>query len=969
LAVVRISSSSAITDLSSTPNNGSKLTLQQPSKLVDIEYCQSVSVNMSSVQRSSSATAAGATATKKKFGKNLNKMVQATAPLAGGLASGNSKHHHSHHSNAGLLLLSTKKAGGGLLASKTTAAAAAAAAAASSACTTDGTSSIVTTSAPTDTSTAAAATTTTPSKPVAPKLSTHMAAKPVRSLAYESAPSTHDVLLSAVVGAVAESAHETPDAWGVTAAKGSEAAAAAAAAAAATATASAATTVDQMTVDMSTSTIHHHATALDAYGMERGMERGGGRERQHPHGHAYQQRKQQHQQHEDDHRDEDRFGPRFEIETSWDEYGGRGRGVNPTNGAGTGAGTSGAGTAGKQAKPVSDTPAEPAALPVAATTVTASTTAGISIDDDHDQVGYMSRLAQERAGKRRSEEDARFQEQKERAAERLRELEQKMLSSSTASPPDAPTATTAAAAWDRGDRGTTRTASGSGNRGLWEPDQQGHEKPKHTRDGDDYHRSSTSKNPDSHVNANSNINANSNYTGPVIQLSSYEDRDRGERKDSAAAPRMLYDPKSGSMVAVKAPRAGGSGNGNDDSRKERKASKLKKLENTANDRNTASSKQASKKLRGGKSDNRTNGTTTTPSTSKAESSVKKKVNVNPDRRLPRTTGVLYARDEKGNVYCADGCEGDLGYGAHSVRGGRARNATAYAEYNEKQQQQQPNQHQQQSRYKSNDEEHDNSYEQNLGNPYETDHQQPHESDDDLALYTGFNPEPEPEEPPEPIEWIKPTDKIELVTGLDDSPTLKPTAKEWSPSQTALAAASAARALAAKNQSSQDLAGDRSLDDVDEMTDEDDDDDPIGGLGFDPTQDMDFGMNSPAADPDRPSRLGVVHLDSLALEAPMFSSSNAASNPSHIFSFGTSGTWGASQAAPEGQSDWNVPGLSGGIFGSDAFRGVTETTTTDSTSSFLNNIPSSNSWGSPTGLGSLGGVSMNATDNTTNTNGD
>jgi hypothetical protein len=76
-----------------------------------------------------------------------------------------------------------------------------------------------------------------------------------------------------------------------------------------------------------------------------------------------------------------------------------------------------------------------------------------------------------------------------------------------------------------------------------------------------------------------------------------------------------------------------------------------------------------------------------------------------------------------------------------------------------------------------------------------------------------------------------------------------------------------------------------------------------------------------------------------------------------------------QAAPAGNSDWNVPGLAGGIFGSDAFRGSTDTTRTDSTSSFLNNIPSSNSWGSPTEFGSLGGVSMNATEKNTNSTGD
>jgi hypothetical protein len=744
-------------------------------------------------------------------------------------------------------------------------------------------------------------------------------------------------LLSAVVGAVAESQHETPDAWGVAATKGSEAAAAAAAAA------NAATTVD------TTLTTRHHATALEQYGMER--------EQRHQHPQERQQRQQDRQhdrhhdrQHEDDHDyDRARFGPRFEIETSWDEYGGR---------------SAGAASAGKQ--PVGADKAEPSSLLVKATTDTASASAATT-DEDRDQVVYMSRLARERADRRRSEEDARFQEQQKGAAERLRELERKMLSSS-ASSPDVTTATAktlpAAAAWDA-------TGTRSGTRGLWEPDQQGHEKPKHSRDGDDYHRSSINKMPESHPSSpllHANTNSNTNYTGPVIQLSSYEDRDRGERKDTAA-PRMLYDPKSGSMVAVKAPR-GGAAVGNDEGRKERGAKKVRSknadaavAQKSETGRDNTSSKQAAatnnRKSKGRKDDNRTNSTATAPVLLKVEQPLKK--NVNPERRLPRTCGVLYVRTEKGNFYCVDGCEGDLGYGAHSVRGGRVQNADAYAAF----QTQHQNPHQQQI-YKSNDEERD-TYDQNLGNAYETEHQhhQPYESDDDVALYTGFNPE----EPPEPVEWIKPTDKIELVTGLDDSPTLKPTAKEWSPSQTALAAAAAARAMAAKNQNSLDLAGDRSLDDVDEMEDDDDDDDPITGLGFDPTQDMDFGMHSPAADPDRPSRLGAVNLNALSLEAPMYSSSTAASNPSHIFSFGTSGTWGVNQAEPAGNSDWNVPGLAGGIFGSDAFRVGTDTTTTDSTSSFLNNIPSSNSWGSPTGLGSLGGVSMNATDNKTNSTGD
>ena len=41
----------------------------------------------------------------------------------------------------------------------------------------------------------------------------------------------------------------------------------------------------------------------------------------------------------------------------------------------------------------------------------------------------------------------------------------------------------------------------------------------------------------------------SSTTQPVIHISNYETRDRGER-DKNAGPRMLFDPKSGSMVAA-----------------------------------------------------------------------------------------------------------------------------------------------------------------------------------------------------------------------------------------------------------------------------------------------------------------------------------------------------------------------------------------------------------------------------------
>jgi hypothetical protein len=39
-----------------------------------------------------------------------------------------------------------------------------------------------------------------------------------------------------------------------------------------------------------------------------------------------------------------------------------------------------------------------------------------------------------------------------------------------------------------------------------------------------------------------------------------------------------------------------------------------------------------------------------------------------------------------------------------------------------------------------------------------------------------------------VEWVKANEKIELLTGAQDSPTLKATAQPWAPSEAALAAA-------------------------------------------------------------------------------------------------------------------------------------------------------------------------------------
>jgi len=322
-----------------------------------------------------------------------------------------------------------------------------------------------------------------------------------------------------------------------------------------------------------------------------------------------------------------------------------------------------------------------------------------------------------------------------------------------------------------------------------------------------------------------------------------------------------------------------------------------------------------------------------------------------ERRLPRTCGVLYARGTKGNFYCADGCEGDLGYGMHSVPGGRSRNPEAYTKFIE--------QHQQMLQNNGDEEGYDKEYGKNNNNNimYESE-DYPQDGDGDVALHTGFNPD----EAPEPVEWIKADDKIELVTGVDDSPTLKPTAKEWAPSQAALAAAAAA----AKRDEASGKSMNNSIDTPDDVDtaeeEEDDDDDAPIGLGFDPTQDMHFVMHSPSAeDENRDSRLASLNMNALSLEPPVYASAttNTTTAPRNIFSFGTSGTWGSGESAGAGNSDWGVPvvGNAGGLFGTEAFSGEKAT---DATATFLN-LPHSNSWGSPSMLPTNGDSSAKTAD--------
>jgi hypothetical protein len=386
---------------------------------------------------------------------------------------------------------------------------------------------------------------------------------------------------------------------------------------------------------------------------------------------------------------------------------------------------------------------------------------------------------------------------------------------------------------------------------------------------------------------------------------------------------MLFDPKSGSMVAVKSREevtAAAEAAAVGIRKRTKKQTRSKEVAAAGRDSpmsNVTKTVRRPKEAGGGGSG--CGGSPMTADDSPSVSATTKTPAPKPSRRLPRTCGVLYKRDDNGNCFCADECDGDLGYGAHSVPGGRAKNPEAYAEFVE--------QHQQ--LYKNGTADYDRRFD--------------YDGDGDVTLYTGFNPE---ELVPEPIEYVRADDKLELVTGVDDSPSLKPTAKEWAPSQAALAAARVAA------EHSRSKAVESSDEDDGFVVDVEDDDGPLG-LGFDPTIDMDFVMQSPSHD-EEAKRIESFAISALALEPPAFAATVDQSGPRHLFAFGTSGTWGLSHpSSTTSASDWKVPDVGdvSGLFGAGAFR-ADDAKATSSTTSFLN-IPSSSSWGSsPTKLGGL-----------------
>lgn len=497
---------------------------------------------------------------------------------------------------------------------------------------------------------------------------------------------------------------------------------------------------------------------------------------------------------------------------------------------------------------------------------------------ENEQGLRMSLLARERAETHRQEEETRMNEYRDRARQRLRELEEKIGSEQNeASDPDHN---------DKREGTNGFSPPANATRSLYDPN-----KPYSMLVGGSAKEDYT-ETPAGYLSQDALGNDDGNGTSavppsaPVIHLTSYEDRDRGESRNSNTAPRMLYDPKSGSMVAVS----------------ENKAKKIKpkgrrEVEKGDNGDLTTNSKKKGK----GRTENtvilkkerrRGDSIDINPVD---ETKTSKSRNIHPaENRLPRTCGVLYVRDDKGNCYSADGCDGDQGYGCHGVPGGRTRNPIAFAKVE-----------QQRVQVADNEDDYIDDIEQEL---------------------QGYN---SPEKAQEQIiDWVKPNEKIELLTGIQDSPTLQATAMPWAPSQAALSAA--------KERKENHEKVTKSVVSVDSMDDEDDDeyigDDPDAfiGLGFDPSN-MDDVMGSPS---NRAHSTRLDHVDLVALSLGVAASDNKRERS--IFGFGSSSTWG-SAGSNNGRTDWSVLGTSNGVGAAEnQVKAV-------GTPSFLS-LSSNNTWG-------------------------
>lgn len=538
--------------------------------------------------------------------------------------------------------------------------------------------------------------------------------------------------------------------------------------------------------------------------------------------------------------------------------------------------------------PSQQQPAQQQPLTVSETTET---------QNDAHQGVRMSQLARERAEARRLEEEARFAQQKERANVRLKDLEEKMGSQQTTTTP-AP-----AVQWNResmNGRSYERPLPPGTLYNPYEPQQQGGDKDDNDQFADP-------------VEPPVVLAAEPPPPEPAYQMVNLsrtaEDRDRGESRRDNSAPRMLFDPKSGSMVAVGA------------REKKSNATAKKPKGGGRNGKERSGSNDLDQKKKKGRKETR-----------KEEDSYQNNKNggsrgkTRSEHRLPRTCGVLYTRDKNNNIICADGCDGDQGYGCHSVPGGPVRNPEAYNQFLHAQ---------------------DFSRTTTGYEPYNMNRGDGTTTMNGSNAAVGHQTQAAAPALDSTADWVKPNEKIELVTGAADSPTLQATASAWTPSEAALAAA-----IAVKGYHSEDMSP-RRVATEDEEDEEDINEDELPsfiGLGFDPTENMDSVMRSPSIPANSPAKFGADDLAALSLDTTR--TGDATSR--NLFAFGSSGTWGEADAGTtQDASSWSMMLGSG--------NGSTENPKKDGqessiATSFLSLSSSNNPWGTG-GLSGLGGSAI------------
>ena len=549
-----------------------------------------------------------------------------------------------------------------------------------------------------------------------------------------------------------------------------------------------------------------------------------------------------------------------------------------------------------------------------------------------DQVEFMKKLAKERAEKHKVEEERRVLAQKERAALRLKELELKMkvhVQAKDTLVSASPSSSVPSSQKVKLQSETQTQPQIKIQKSLYDPNRPysslvggggaNNINPGNANASTGHSSAvpSASKIVENDVSNLDFIGVSNNSAAPsMIHINNYEDRDRGSR--SNAGPRMLFDPKSGSMVAAPGAR-------------EKKITKKKTGRNTVTNSSNSSERRNGDGYSNTSANAHSNVNTSTPTngknrdedygldlekdahgsrkkssryrqreasrkakrredngkarkgtgaTNKAEDRTSKR-----GRTLPRTCGVLYKKDSKGHLISADGCEGDQGYGAHSVRGGRIRNPNEYSAmkrkgrnagklarkssvvtsdteirvppdaYNHSNVGQHVHQHSGISSHA------DFEYNRGLNRSHFMRKNQQQQPVEDNATDHSV------ELPSSILDVVTGDEKLDLFSGLDESPKLQASAAAWAPSEAvlALAAANAKKAdqvvYHVQDSDSHDGISDSGVlalnamalvDNQSNNTDHEDGRNSVEaspsiglGLGFDPSKNMDSLMMSPA----------------------------------------------------------------------------------------------------------------------------